>query len=1286
MELFATDRERLAFLLETDAALDLDFEALEARAGELVTEELPPDKRPKYITNYIGSKQKLVDWIWKHTPEDVESVVDAFSGSGVVAYMYKTKGLRVLANDRLRYCYHAARAIIENRNVRLTDDDLEMLLADNPKAGTFVRDNFKGIFFAKGVHGLIDTIRANIDKLEGYKKDIALFALGKTCMSGKGGFGHFSSSTRYGKREDTPEEFRERFRKNVARINALVFDNGKECKACRKDVNEFLPEVKADLAYFDPPYATEFSTTNYEKAYHFVEGLMTYWKGLKLVEDSKTRHYETDHRTVTRANAGEFFETFLGNARHIPYWLISYRDHAHPSEQQMRKIIASLGRESSMRSHDHHYAITSRHGDASHAKERLFICRQAKGRTAAAEAAQAAGAMTSRAIWEETENEIRYRVRDPDEFEPDSFRRKKLEGVDGVSIIIGRLKKEFVPEGHDPRAMVLQAYRFARKTERNPDGWTMERAKEWIKEHEASAATEAALRVETNMQALADAPLGEAVDLLTCQAGKVDAVRVTGFMGSKYLMLGWIERHVPKDARSILDAFSGGANVAYHFKRKGFKVIANDLLRFPYHLARAVVENSHEKLTEEDVEGILAPNPDAGTFIVDHFHGYYYTKPVLRWLDQVWANIQKLPGYKKDLALAALGNTVKAKSAFGQFSRSKMHRKAGLEAEASLEQSQLSNPPLSKFIESFRRSVRQLNSLVFDNGQECKAFNLDAVEAVRRFGADVLYLDPPYVTEFGSNDYEDSLHFVEGLMTRWADKEIKPTPRRNFPSRTRYTKESIKALMESLASGSRGRYGTVILSYRDRAYPREDGIREIFSEHFGQVRVRGMEVDYNIAKDIGREGKHARELLFIASRARSTPRSKAAASLAAGCHTSIPVELKFAQDGELHTEAADPARDAGDPQFGFILCRAGTNKNGDHFTPEELAARYMTAVNKKIDLKHSQDFTDIVGGIVAADYVEDDSGGRIECVGELYVSDSPHAQLAYKLIRKGIITQVSMECDYEEGECSICGRRVTSKNDYCIHLRKYKGGTFQGKPVFEILHGVTFTGLGLLDRKGADENARITQVAAARETVSATQDEGGPQMDEKRKEQEEQAVEAAKKKDGGGGGDAADDKTRVKELEKENKELKQQVLALQKRVEELEAERKAAASRARAQKLLRRLEKQGVSFGSDEEREKELARLAGLSDDAFAATEAAYERMARVRAAAGKDEEDPGGGPDKGKAKAADEDPPMRSDAGVRPRDVDDRKTGLEERLRQGFMAAYRHRVALATGEPVQTN
>ncbi|MEM3453412.1 MAG: hypothetical protein QW835_07315 [Candidatus Hadarchaeum sp.] len=85
----------------------------------------------------------------------------------------------------------------------------------------------------------------------------------------------------------------------------------------------------------------------------------------------------------------------------------------------------------------------------------------------------------------------------------------------------------------------------------------MEIAKEWIDKHEAGRAVDAALRVEENLIALADAPLSESLDLLSCQAGKAESVRVTGFMGSKYLMLGWIESHVPKDAESILDAFSG---------------------------------------------------------------------------------------------------------------------------------------------------------------------------------------------------------------------------------------------------------------------------------------------------------------------------------------------------------------------------------------------------------------------------------------------------------------------------------------------------------------------------------------------------------------------------------------------------------------------------------------------------------------------------------------------------------------------------------------------------------
>jgi len=992
-------------------------------------------------------------------------------------------------------------------------------------------------------------------------------------MSGKGGFGHFSSSTDYGKRQDTPEEFKERFSDNIARINALIFDSGKECKAYNKDVNDILPEVKVDLAYFDPPYATEFSTTNYEKSYHFVEGLMTYWDGLKIVSDSKTHHYETDHKTVTKANAREFFSAFLVSAKHIPNWLISYRDHAYPNEGEMKEIIQASGMESRMKSQQHHYRISARHGESSDAMERLFIC------TRSGRSAQAGG------------------------------------------------------DGSSP---------------------------------------EITARIEENMLALADAPLSDDLELLSCQAG-LNPVRVTGFMGNKYMMLGWIERQVPKDAKTFLDAFSGGANVAYHMKRKGLKVIANDLLLFPYHVARAVVENSHETLSDEDIEKILAPNPNAGTFIVDNFHGYYYTKKVLSWLDAVWSNIQKLSGYKKDLALAALGNTVKAKSLYGQFHRSKLNLKADA---GSFKENQLTSIPISSMVESFKRYAKLLNRLVFDSGVECKAFHGDAVEAVRKFGADVLYLDPPYITEFSNNDYEYSLHFVEGLMNRWADKELLDDNRRSYKSRTHYDRESIRTLIESLASEAHGRYKTVIMSYRDRAFPTEKEIKDIFSERFGQVRVKGMEVEYNIVLGREGEGKVGRELLFIASGSRQASRSTASAGVS-NCHTTIPVEVSLKVTDGLSAEAVGLNPNAGDPQFGFVMCRAGTNRNGDHFTPDELAARYTTATNKKIDLKHSQDLTDIVGGIVSSDFVEDESGGRVECVGELYVADTPTAALAYKLMKRGIISQVSMECDYETGECSICGKTITSKSDYCVHLRKHKGGEYQGKPVFETLHGVTFTGLGLLDRKGADENAKITQVASDERQTDIPTSGGDIVEDHDKDKADEQRQDAAKKGTSAGGNDAsADDKTRVRELEAENKDLKNQVLELQKRIDELEAESKAAANKSRAGKLVEELEKSGMTFASDGEREKELVRLAELSDEAFTATEAAYDKAIQAKPACSKPDTDPkgeGGGKDKPNSSQADQQ--LRADADIRPLDVDDKKTSLEDKLKTGFMAAYQERI-----------
>lgn len=259
-----------------------------------------------YPIPYLGSKRRLVRWIMESIPQDAKTVFDAFSGSGVVAYALKKAGFRVIANDRLRYCHHISRAIIENDTVRLTDDEIDALIADNPRAATFVQDHFDGVFFEPGVHRLIDMIRANVDRFSGYKRDIALAALGRACTTGKKGFPLFHSTPAHTP-GDTPERFRARVAETARCLNAMVIDTGARCEAHRADIMDILPRVKADLVYFDPPYATEFQSHNYERDNHFVEGLMTYWDGLKIRMNTTGRYYEMDHTTVTKTNCYAFF-------------------------------------------------------------------------------------------------------------------------------------------------------------------------------------------------------------------------------------------------------------------------------------------------------------------------------------------------------------------------------------------------------------------------------------------------------------------------------------------------------------------------------------------------------------------------------------------------------------------------------------------------------------------------------------------------------------------------------------------------------------------------------------------------------------------------------------------------------------------------------------------------------------------------------------------------------------------------------------------------------------------
>jgi len=76
--------------------------------------------------------------------------------------------------------------------------------------------------------------------------------------------------------------------------------------------------------------------------------------------------------------------------------------------------------------------------------------------------------------WEETDEYIRHRQRDPKEFQQETLRTIALDEKDGVKAVVGK------PNGK--HAMEVQSYLFEKS-----HGWTTEKAKEWLETHVGSA-------------------------------------------------------------------------------------------------------------------------------------------------------------------------------------------------------------------------------------------------------------------------------------------------------------------------------------------------------------------------------------------------------------------------------------------------------------------------------------------------------------------------------------------------------------------------------------------------------------------------------------------------------------------------------------------------------------------------------------------------------------------------------------------------------------------------------
>ena len=134
-------------------------------------------------TRYMGSKSKLLPQIWAVASQfNFDSVVDLFSGSGIVGYMFKAQGKTVISNDYMAMSATFTKAMVENNNVVLPLDEAKKLLIEKRESDHFVEEIFRGLYYKDEENRLIDVLRTNIAAIrDQYKKAIAMTALIRAC-------------------------------------------------------------------------------------------------------------------------------------------------------------------------------------------------------------------------------------------------------------------------------------------------------------------------------------------------------------------------------------------------------------------------------------------------------------------------------------------------------------------------------------------------------------------------------------------------------------------------------------------------------------------------------------------------------------------------------------------------------------------------------------------------------------------------------------------------------------------------------------------------------------------------------------------------------------------------------------------------------------------------------------------------------------------------------------------------------------------------------------------------
>lgn len=313
------------------------------------------------------------------------------------------------------------------------------------------------------------------------------------------------------------------------------------------------------------------------------------------------------------------------------------------------------------------------------------------------------------------------------------------------------------------------------------------------------------------------------------------------YIGSKYSLLPFLDECISKvvginqESRVFCDMFSGTAVVGKYFKKKGFRIIANDLQYYSYVLSKQYIGNNEElkfdgiadEIKEfqstnriecvcqyldslDLVEGFVFNNFCKGNHSENEEYRLYFSDyngkkcDAIRQKIESWHRKRSITDNEYYVLLATLIENIdkvaNTASVYGAFLK-KMKSSAS------------------------KNFVMKPVEMIYDNKEHC-VYNEDANELIRKIKTDILYLDPPY----NQRQYSANYHVLE-TIARYDNPILKgKTGMRDYSSqKSNYcNKRKVIETFDDLIENANAKY--IFLSYNNEGLMSFNDIKNIMSK------------------------------------------------------------------------------------------------------------------------------------------------------------------------------------------------------------------------------------------------------------------------------------------------------------------------------------------------------------------------------------------------------------------------------------------------------------------------